>query len=111
MKNESSSRAAFFNLHALVDAGVILALLSLSVTTIPSTVAAGPGQGPVTFGTSIHNDVSPALRDVPAVPFPSKQQHEAMENPPIVIDHKDAPDTVVDKGILPSQVSPNMPAP
>src|SRR5205814_848649 len=76
-----------------------------------SAVAAGPAQGPVTFGTSIHNDVSPALRDMPAMPLQARQQREAMENPAIVINHKDAPDTVIDEGTLPSQLSPNMPPP
>jgi len=34
-----------------------------------------------------------------------------MENPPIAINHKDAPDTVIDEGTLLSQLSPNTPPP
>ena len=116
MKKKSASRAAFFNLRVLVgfglsSAGVILALLSLSINSSPSAVAAGAKQAPVTVGVSLHNDVSPALRDMPAWPIQLKQQREAMENPLIPNNHKDAPDMVVDKGTLLSQLAPSIPTP
>src|SRR5437870_2476356 len=116
MKKKSASRAAFFNLRVLVgfglsSAGVILALLALSINSTPSAAAAGPKQGPVAYGMSIHNDVSPALRDMPALPIQAKQQREAMENPLIPNNHQDAPDTVVDKGTLLSQLAPSIPTP
>src|SRR5450432_66888 len=116
MKKKSASRAAFFNLRVLVgfglsSAGALLALLALSVNSSPLAVAAAPVSNHPIIGYSYHNDISPALRDMPAWPMQSKQQHEAAENPFIPTNHKDAPDLKVDKGTLLSQLAPNIPAP
>ncbi|PYL09280.1 MAG: hypothetical protein DME34_02895, partial [Verrucomicrobia bacterium] len=52
--------------------------------------------GPVIVGHSLKNDVSPALRDIPVQwPPPVRPEHEANPNPKIPINHRDAPDTVV----------------
>jgi hypothetical protein len=117
MEKKSASRDGFLNLRLLVgfilsSVGVLLALLAFSVNSSSSASAAGAKQTPgVVVGTSYHNDVSPALRDLPAWPVQVRQEHEAAENPYIPNNHKDAPDTVVDRGTLLSQLAPSIPAP
>src|SRR5437588_4366934 len=115
MKINSTSRAAFLNLRVLLgfslsSVGVVLALLGLSLNSTPSAAAAGSKAAPV-WGMTIHNDTSPALRDMPAYPLQMKQQREALENPLIPNNHKDAPDTVVDHGTLLGQLAPHIPTP
>ena len=102
MKKQSAPRAAFFNVRVLVGsdlslAGVILALLSLSVNSSRPALAAVPKQALATFGVSSHNDVSPALRDMPASPSQFRQP--------------DAPNLIADKGTLLSQLAPSIPLP
>ncbi|MBA2401632.1 MAG: hypothetical protein H0V72_23630 [Bradyrhizobium sp.] len=117
MKKKSASRSAFFNLRVLFgfvlsSVGVFLALMSLSIYSNSSALAAGAKQGPgAVVGASYHNDVSPALRDQPAWPVQAKQEHEANLNPLVFNDHKDSPDLVVDKGRMLSQLAPSIPAP
>ncbi len=69
------------------------------------------GNGVIT-GASYHNDTSPALRDMVAVPIASpkgKSEREANENPKIPIVHKNSPDGSV---VQNQHVStPNMPTP
>ncbi len=117
MKKRSSSRGGFFNLHVLFglmlsSVGVFLALLALSINSSSTAVAAGgkPNNG-VTVINSYHNDVSSALRDV--VPWPEQMlaRHEAAENPSILIPHKNAPDTTVQKQSLLGRLAPSIPAP
>src|SRR5438034_1333928 len=72
----------------------------------------------IQFGQSYHNDVSPALRDLPAIwrPGPPKdgedeQGREARINPKLPLPlHIDAPDPVVDHGLLGVLVPEAMPA-
>src|SRR5712691_2371168 len=68
-------------------------------------------QGPAGYQicNSYHNDVSPALRDMPPWPVQGNQQQEAAENPFIFTNHQDVPDLVVDKGTLLSQLAPSIP--
>ncbi|MBA3832997.1 MAG: hypothetical protein H0X34_14095 [Chthoniobacterales bacterium] len=118
MKNKSASRSAFINLRALLgfvlaSVDVVLALLGLSI--YPSSLALAQGAtsslGNPIVVHSYYNDVSPALRDQPAWPEQALQQHEAAENPLIVLPHTDAPDPKVDRGTLLSQLVPSIPAP
>ena len=60
---------------------------------------------------SYHNDVSPALRDMEPWPVQRVQQHEAAENPHILNDHVDRPDTVIQKSALLGRLAPSIPAP
>src|SRR5436189_4159783 len=45
--------------------------------------------------SSYYNDISPPLRDMPAIPITAKPEREANENPRIPHNHADAPDTAV----------------
>ncbi len=117
-EKKSASRSALFNLRVLFgfvlsSVGVFLALLSLSIYSNSSASAAGAKQtSGVIVGASYHNDVSVALRDQPAAPVQARQEHEeANLNPLIANNHKDAPDLVVDKGTLLSQLAPSIPRP
>src|SRR5262249_47633319 len=60
---------------------------------------------------SYHNDVSPALRDLPPWPVQTRQQGEGPENPPFVGDHVDQPDAVIQSSALLAQLAPSIPAP
>ena len=103
MKKTPTSQSAFFNPRvplgfALCSLGLLLALLGFNVDLTSSALAqtANQARSDVIVGTSYHNDVSPALRDVPqGWPAQFKPQHEA--NPRLLIpnNHQDAPDTVV----------------
>src|ERR1041384_5840761 len=61
----------------------------------------------VIVGHSVRNDVSPALRTIPAVPFRSRPEREGNRNPLLPSRHRDAQDTVVQRTLA----RPNMPAP
>ncbi len=118
MKKKSASRSAFINPRVLfssllTSSGVLLALLALSVNSSSTATAAGSNKsvGRPTVVPSYHNDVSKPLRDMPAWPEQALQEHEAAENPLIPLSHKDAPDLVVDRGTLLSQLAPSIPAP
>jgi hypothetical protein len=117
MTQKSSSRDAFFNLRAvfgimLSSVGVFLALLALSINSSSSAVAAGANQSPKPIVIySVHNDVSPALRDVEPWPVQRVQEHEAAANWRVSTGvHKDVPDQAVQKSLL-GQLAPSIPAP
>ena len=70
----------------------------------------------IQFGQSYHNDVSPALRDLPTLwpPKPPKDEEarEANLNPQLPLPlHVDMPDPVIDHGLLGPLVPEAMPAP
>jgi hypothetical protein len=118
MKKKSGSRSAFFNLRALFGfvltaVGVFLALVGLSVYSSSSAQAQSSNKSPgrPIVVPSYHNDVSQPLRDMPAWPEQALQEHEAAENPLIVLQHKDMPDLKVDKGTLLGQLAPSIPSP
>jgi len=117
MTQKSSSRNAY-KLRAvfgimLSSVGVFLALLALSINSSSSAVAAGANQSPKPIVIySVHNDVSPALRDVEPWPVQRVQEHEAAANWRVSTGvHKDQPDLVVQKGNLLGQLAPSIPAP
>ncbi len=118
MKKKSVTRSAFLSPRVLLSSvltssGVLLALLALSVNSSSTANAANPvkSTGRPIVVPSYHNDVSKPLRDMPAWPEQSLQEHEAAENPLIPLSHKDAPDLVVDRGTLLHQLAPSIPAP
>jgi hypothetical protein len=117
MKKQLPSRDTFFDPRvlfglALSSVGVLLALMALSIYSTPTAAAQGGKQnGGFAVIHSYHNDVSAALRDMPAWPVQARQEHEAAENPLIPTDHKDSPDMVVQKGMLLGQLAPSIPAP
>src|SRR6266403_1931270 len=95
----------------LISAGVLLALFASGAFAAAEEQQASGIQ----FGQSYHNDVSPALRDLPAVwpPTPPKNEEwrEANPNPQVPLPlHVDAPDPVVDHGLLGILVPEAMPA-
>ena len=117
MKKNSASESAFFNLRVLTgfvlsSVGVLLALLGFSLSSTSPVSAAGSKQT-VIVGASYHNDVSPALRDLPQGFTQLKQRHEGPENPLIPNNHKDAPDTVVQDSHISALalLAPHIPAP
>src|SRR5713101_8172774 len=103
MKKTSASQSAFFNPRVLLgfvlcSLGLLLALLGFSVysSSSASAQAANQARSDVIVGTSYHNDVSPALRDVPqGWPLVFKERHEANPNPQIPNQHRDSPDAAV----------------
>src|SRR2546430_16190111 len=116
MKMKSAPRSALVSrplviAFALCSLVILLAMLGFfstrSAFAQQQTQNAGPGH--VTVVTSYHNDVSPALRDLPQVPVQLKQEHEANENPKIPNNHKDSPDPVIQKGSLLRFFAPNIP--
>ena len=121
MKKTSTSQSAFFNPRVLLgfvlcSLGLVLALLGFSVYSSSSAQAATPnqGHGQPTIGTSYHNDLSPALRDVrQGWPLVFKENREANPNPKIPSHHVDRPDTVVqDKNVSAlALLAPSIPAP
>jgi hypothetical protein len=96
----------------LSSVGVFLALLALSINSSSSAVAAGANQSPKPIVIhSVHNDVSPALRDVEPWPVQRVQEHEAAANWRVSTGvHKDVPDQAVQKSLL-GQLAPSIPAP
>ena len=92
----------------LVEASVVLAgpsSMSRHAQRAPVTSAAPSSK--VIVGHSVRNDVSPALRTIPAVPFRSRPEREGNRNPLLPSRHRDAQDTVVQRTLA----RPNMPAP
>ena len=98
-----------------VGAGVVLAGASSGGINVqvngplprePIALNAGPGKK-VIVGHSLKNDISPALRTIPAKPLGGHMEMEASPNPRAVSIHKDAIDAVRQN----QQFSPNMPAP
>ncbi len=97
----------------LSSVGVFLALLALSINSSSTAVAAGANQSPKPIVIhSVHNDVSPALRDVEPWPVQRVQEHEAAANWRVSTGlHKDQPDLVVQKGTLLGQLAPSISPP
>jgi hypothetical protein len=98
-----------FHLTPFALAFACLLFCGFSTFAGASALAQGPDRPQI--GVSYHNDVSPALRDMPPWPVQVNQQQEAAENPLIVVDHQDVPDLIVDKGTLLGQLAPSIPAP
>src|SRR5438067_8120301 len=102
---------ALFALAVLVQAAVVFAGGS-SHTNGPSAVsgsaplAMAGSSGRVYVGHSYKNDVSPALREIPALPLKSMPEREAAANPRIGR-HRNASDPVVQRTLAPA----SMPAP
>src|SRR5436190_18348419 len=117
MKNNSTSRGASLRVSVgfgLASAAGILGLLAVSYYSTSSAWAAGPQQkSTVIVGSSSHNDVSPALRDLRQGFADVKQRHEGPENPIIPNNHKDMPDTVVQDSRVSALalLAPNIPLP
>lgn len=109
MKKKAASRV--FVRFGLNFADISLLVLALGVNSSPPALAAGAASSQPVIGHSYYNDVSPALRDMPAWPAQARQQREAAENPFIPTSHKDSPDLVVDKGTLLHQLAPSIPTP
>src|SRR5439155_1417787 len=103
--------AALFALAVLVQAAVVFAGGS-SHTTGPSAVsgstplAMAGSSGRVYVGHSYKNDVSPALRESPALPLKALPEREAAANPRIGR-HRNASDPIVQRTLAPA----SMPAP
>jgi hypothetical protein len=111
MKKPSASRSALGNLRFSFGSlfSVSLALLTLSISSSPSAVAAASQK--VTVVQSYHNDVSPPLRNQEPWPLQVRQEREAAENPPISVPHVDKADSVVQSSKLLHQLAPSIPAP
>src|SRR5476651_2404296 len=108
MKTRSPLRPAFSNPRLLLSVafcsiGLVLALLAsglFAASAAPQTPQENSG---VQFGQSYHNDVSPVLRDLPAIwpPKPPKDEEarEANLNPKLPLPlHIYVPDPVIDHG-------------
>src|SRR5690349_10597637 len=96
----------------LVEASVVLAGPSaMSRHALRAPVRqASPGAGrssKVIIRHSVRNDVSPALRTIPKLPFRTSSEREGNRNPIVASRHRDAPDTVVQRTLA----RPNMPSP
>jgi cell division septation protein DedD len=125
MKRKSASQSAFFNLRLLVGfvlclAGVFLALLAFGIFSgAPARAEAPQGNSGIQFGESYHNDISPALRDLPSMwppPEPKgeeeKEAREANLNPKLPLPlHIDVPDPVVERDALLKTLVPDIPSP
>src|ERR1700704_6497275 len=85
MKKKSVSQSAFFNLRlgvgfVLCLAGFFLALLALGIFSgAPARAEAPKENSGIQFGQSYHNDVSPALRDLPTMWPPPESNGEKEE--------------------------------
>src|SRR5438552_13348128 len=123
MKKKSAPRFAFIKLRVslplfLISVGVLLALLGSGAFTAAEEPQAPQENSGIQWGQSYHNDVSPALSDLPAIWPPGsladredEQAREAMRNPKLPLPfHVDAPDPVVDHGLLGTLVPEAMPA-
>src|SRR6267143_3447672 len=122
MKKNSTRQSGFFKLRIsltlfLFAAGAFLALLGsglFAAAEKPQPVQENSG---IQFGYSYYHDVSPALRDLPAVwppPAPNEDQeaHEANLNPQLPLPlHVDVPDPVVEPTSSIGFLLPNIPAP
>ncbi len=114
MKKRSAPHFSFPLL--LISAGASFALLgsgALAAAEEPQTPQDNSG---IQFGQSYHNDISPALRDLPAIWPPrawkDEELREANLNPKLPLPlHVDAPDPVVDHGLLGTLLPEAMPAP
>src|SRR2546423_12511235 len=123
MKKDRSSRSGFLYLRVLLSLafcsiGVLLVLLGSGLFAAAEEQQAPQENSGIQFGQSYHNDVSPALRDLPVIwpPSPPKnseeeEAREARRNPQLPLPlHVDAPDPVVEHGLLGLLVPDAMPA-
>ncbi|MDQ6656378.1 MAG: hypothetical protein M3Y80_11260, partial [Verrucomicrobiota bacterium] len=129
MKIKNTPNAAFFrtrvSLAVLLSAGAgALALMGLGALSVPSAVAQGPSSktasskdqpssGMISV-TSYHNDISPALRDAPMIPYKGKEaDREANENPKIPHNHVSGPDGALEDRKISALalLAPSIPAP
>ena len=109
MKKERLSRFRFLNPRILLSVVVCFSVY------LGASALAQENSG-MQWGHSYHNDVSPALRDLPVVWPPqspkAKELREANLNPRVPHpDHIDGPDPVVDRGLLGALVPEVMPPP
>ena len=122
MKKNSTWQSGFFKLRVsltllLFSAGIFLALLGSGLFAAAEEQQAPQENSGIQFGQSYHNDVSPALRDLPAVwppPAPNEDEeaHEANLNPQLPLPlHVDVPDPVVEPTSPMRFLLPNIPAP
>ena len=111
MKKKPASRFALINPRVslallLISAGVLLALRGSGLFAAAEEPQAPQENSGIQFGQSYHNDVSPPLSDLaalwpPAPPNEGEESREANLNPKLPLPlHVDAPDPVVDHGIL-----------
>ena len=125
MKRKSTSQSAFFNLRMLVGsvlflAAVSLVLLAFGVFSGASALAQGAkqqdqGTSNVQVGSSYHNDVSPAMRDLPdwtKADVKPEGEYEGNKNPKVPYRHQDGFDPVVQNKppSLLGMLTPNVPA-
>ena len=90
----------------LVEASVVLAGPSaMSRHAQRAPVTSVQRSSKVIVRQSARNDVSPALRTIPAVPFGNRPEREGNRNPLLPSRHRDAPDTAVQRTFA----RPNMP--
>src|SRR2546422_702402 len=100
MKKEHTSPFGFFGPRILF--GFVLCLGLCSATL--ALAQAPPENSGIQFGQSYHNDVSPALRDLPTIwpprPLKDVELREANLNPQLPLPlHIDMPDPVVEHGL------------
>ena len=125
MKKKSASKSAFFDPRSLVglvlcSLGLLLGLLAYTAYPGASLLAQKPSQQMTqqwqprwVVVASSHNDVSPPLRELAALPLaPSQGEHEGPKNPRIPINHigADRPDPVVQNRFL-NRLTVNIPGP
>src|ERR1700730_2955393 len=125
MKTRPAAQSAFFNPRVLISfafcaVGVLLALLAFALYPGATVLAQAPqGNSGIQFAQSYHNDVSPALRDLPAIWPPrapnegeDEQAREANLNPKLPhAQHIDVPDPVVERASLLKFLAPDIPLP
>src|SRR3984893_18683061 len=125
MKKKSASQSAFFNPRTLIGfgfclLGLLLALLASTAYPGASLLAQKPSQQTTqqwqprwVVVASSHNDVSPPLRELAALPLaPSQGAHEASDNTMVVIIRPSGnrPDPVVQSKFL-NRLTVNIPGP
>src|ERR1700730_985081 len=107
MKTKSPSQFPFRNLRTLI--GLVLCL---GLYPAASALAQAPQQNSgIQVGQSYHNDVSPALRDMPHSPLQANYEHDGNEDRKLPVDRVDKPDPVAQNKSLPGVPAPNIPAP
>jgi hypothetical protein len=101
MKKKFTSKSAFFNPGVLIGLGlcliaVVLALLGFGFYPSQSAVAQPPApraqKSNIIVVHSIHNDVSPPLRDMPIGRSPEAKSEPHEENPNMPHRHRDGAD-------------------
>ena len=122
MRKQSTGQSGFFKLRIsltlfLFSAGAFLALLGSGLFAAAENPPPVQEHSGIEFGYSYYHDVSPALRDLPAVwppPAPNEDEeaHEANLNPKLPLPlHVDVPDPVVEKTSPLKILLPDIPSP